>query len=150
MYHLRENIHLTVKVQDVYFNSVFASMFEQTHPGQFLFSYLENDTCIGYGGLVHIDCRCQHAEISFIINTRLENCFFALHWRTFLLLIEEFSFSELNLDNIFKYAYDLRPQLYKVLEDSCYTKEAVLKKHSSFNDSFVEVVIHSKFNKCFI
>ena len=147
MYHLRQNAPLTEEQQDVYFNTIVAGLFEQERPGQILFSYLENEKCIGYGGLVHIDWVHQHAEISFIMDTRLEKNVFERHWKKYLPMIEEFAFSELLLHKLFTYAYDLRPLLYTVLETSDYTREATLKEHCYFNDRFIDVVIHSKLNR---
>ncbi len=144
MYHLRQNAPLTKEQQDLYFNTVVASLFEQERPGQILFSYLGNDKCIGYGGLVHIDWVHQHAEISFIMDTRLETNSFEWHWKNYLTMIEELAFSELKLHKVFTYAYNLRPLLYTALEASGYSREAVLKEHCFFDGRFVDVVIHSK------
>ena len=55
IYHLRQNRSLTESDQDTYFENVVAKLFYQENPNQILFSYLENDKCIGYGGLVHIN-----------------------------------------------------------------------------------------------
>ena len=55
IYHLRQTQPLTTEDQEHYFNGPVAQLFEQDHPSQILFSYLENDICIGYGGLVHIN-----------------------------------------------------------------------------------------------
>ena len=147
MYHLRQNAPLTEEQQDVYFNTIVAGLFEQERPGQILFSYLENEKCIGYGGLVHIDWVHQHAEISFIMDTRLETSSFEWHWKNYLPLIEELAFSELKLHKVFTYAYNLRPLLYTALEASGYTREAVLKEHCYFDGRFVDVVMHSKLNE---
>lgn len=144
MYHLRQNAPLTKEQQDLYFNTVVAELFEQERPGQILFSYLENEKCIGYGGLVHIDWVHQNAEISFIMDTRLEASSFEWHWKNYLPLIEEIAFSELKLHKVFTYAYNLRPLLYTALEASGYSREAVLKEHCYFDGRFVDVVIHSK------
>ena len=84
IYHLRQNKPLTKEAQENYFQTVVSSLFEQEQPNQILFSYLENDVCIGYGGLVHINWIDKHAEISFIINTQLEKDFFDFHWVTYL------------------------------------------------------------------
>ena len=47
--------------------------------------------------------------------------------------------------NTGNYAFDLRPKLYPVLEQSGFKKEAVLKKQCLFNLEYIDVVIHSKF-----
>jgi len=146
IYHLRQNKPLTEDEQDRYFNTVVASLFEQEQPNQILFSYLDENKCIGYGGLVHINWVDKNAEISFIMDTSLEKEYFDLHWKTFLGLIEEVAFEELGLHKIFTYAFDLRPHLYKSLDGNKFFKDAVLKEHCYFDGSFLDVVIHSKLN----
>ena len=143
IYHLRQSKPLNKKNQDKYFDNVVTKLFEAEKPDQILFSYLENGVCIGYGGLVHINWIDKNAEISFVLNTGLEVKFID-HWRTFLSLIEQVAFEDLQFNKIFTYAFDLRPLLYIALEKSKYTKEAVLKSHTYFNKEFIDVVIHSK------
>lgn len=147
IYHLRQNQPLTIQDQDNYFNTIINQLFEAEKPNQLLFSYLENDKCIGYGGLVHINWIDKNAEISFVMNTKLEKDMFKFHWGTFLQLLENIAFNELNFHKIFTYAFDLRPHLYEVLESNNYFKEAVLNEHCFFNNQFIDVIIHSKKNK---
>ena len=72
LYHLRQKNPLTAAQQDDYFKQVVLPQFDEQTPPQLLFSYLENDVCIGYGGLVHINWQDKNAEISFLMNTILE------------------------------------------------------------------------------
>jgi RimJ/RimL family protein N-acetyltransferase len=146
IYHLRQEKPLTTQDQDHYFNTVVAKLFNQTEPNQILFSYLENDVCIGYGGLVHVNWIDKNAEISFVMNSNLEKYSFQFHWETYLSLIEKVAFRELNFYKIFTYAFDFRPKIYKALENMNYTREAVLKEHCFFEGKFKDVIIHSKFN----
>jgi len=76
IYHLRQVKPLTIDDQNNYFNNVISKLFEQEKPNQLLFSFLKNDVCIGYGGLVHINWIDKNAEISFIMNTELEEDYF--------------------------------------------------------------------------
>lgn len=147
IYHLRQSQPLTIEDQNLYFNTVVNNLFEHEKPNQFLFSYLENDKCIGYGGLVHINWIDKNAEISFVMNTELEKDLFKFHWNTYLQLLENIAFNELNFHKIFTYAYNLRPQLFEVLESKNYIKEAVLNEHCFFNNQYIDVIIHSKINK---
>ncbi|WP_310559564.1 GNAT family N-acetyltransferase [Flavobacterium sp.] len=145
IYHLRQNKALTVEDQENYFNDVVNELFNQTQPKQILFSYLENEICIGYGGLVHINWIDKNAEISFVMNTALEKEAFQKHWGIFLKLIEQVAFEDLKLHKITTYAFDLRPKLYSVLENSGFAQEAVLQQECLFNGAFIDVIIHSKF-----
>lgn len=146
IYHLRQSKPLDKESQDKYFDTVISKLFETENPNQILFSFLENGKCVGYGGLVHINWVDKHAEISFLLNTKLENDFIK-NWCTFLSLIEKIGFIELQLHKLFTYAFDLRPKLYIALEKSNYIKEAILTQHTYFNNKFIDVVIHSKINE---
>lgn len=144
IYHLRQSEPLTTEMQDAYFENVVAKQLDQEQPNQILFSYLKGDECIGYGGLVHINWIDKNAEISFIINTQLEDDFFQFHWKIYLALIEKVGFGALKLHKLFVYAFDLRPYLYTMLEISNYFLDARLKDHCFFNGKYKDVVIYAK------
>ena len=146
LYHLRQSKKLTKKDQDDYFLNVIRDQFDEQNPDQILFSFLQKDVCIGYGGLVHISWIDKNAEISFVMNSILEKDFFALYWKVFLSLIEKVSFKILNLNKIYIYAFDVRPNLYPVLEINDFRFEAKLKDHVKVEKQFCDVVIYSKFN----
>lgn len=147
IYHLRQNRPLTLEDQEKYFDTVVAKLFDQEQPSQILFSFLENDKCIGYGGLVHINWIDKNAEISFIMDTALEKDNFQKLWYDYLNLIEKVAFEELKLHKIFVYAFDLRPQLYEVLKKCQFIEDARLIEHCFFNDKFIDVLIYSKIIK---
>ncbi|MFM1771004.1 MAG: hypothetical protein RLZZ71_146 [Bacteroidota bacterium] len=147
MYHLRQTSLLTKESQDRYFREVVFHQFKKENPEQILFSLLRDNECIGYGGLVHINWVDKNAELSFIMNTKLEMLEFSQLWMIFLRLIESPAFEILDLHKIYTYAFDLRPALYPVLLDSGFKLEACLKEHTFFDGKFVDVLIHSKFKK---
>ena len=146
IYHLRQSKSLTEIDQENYFNTVVNKLFEQEQPNQLLFSYLQDGLCIGYGGLVHINWNDKNAEISFVMDTKLEKDYFQLHWKNYLALIEKVAFKDLYFHKIFTYAFDIRPNLYEALESAGFYKEAVLEEHCSFDEKYLDVVIHSKKN----
>ena len=146
IYHLRQDKPLTIERQEKYFAGVITQLFGQVEPNQILFSYLENNICIGYGGLVHINWIDKNAEISFIISTELEKDYFEFHWVNYLALIEKVAFEELKFHKLFTYAFDLRPRLYTALEKTGFRQEAILKEHILFDKKYIDVVIHAKFN----
>ena len=144
LYHLRQNELLTQEKQDHYFRTTIASLFTEDKPEQILFSFLKGEECIGYGGLVHINWIDRNAEVSFIMNTRLEEESFSKNWSMFLKCLEQLAFGELEFHKIFIYAFDLRPHLYDVLELNGYFKDARLKDHCFFQGDFKDVLIYSK------
>lgn len=146
LYHLRQQKPLTEIDQDRYFSTTITQLFEKEHPNQLLFSFLEKEVCIGYGGLVHINWVDKNAEISFIMNTVLEAERFEAIWTAYLKLLEQVAFQELKFHKIHTYAFDLRPHLYSVFLKAGYCEEARLKEHCYFENEFIDVVIHSKIN----
>ncbi len=146
IYHLRQQKPITKQEQDQYFNTEVKSLFEQEQPEQILFSFLHQNRCIGYGGLVHIDWDQKSAEISFLMQTELEKDFFEKNWLIFLKLIEKVAFTGLNLHKIYTYAYDLRPHLYPVLEKSGFIMVKRLEKTYQIYSQSFDVVIHEKIN----
>ena len=146
MYHLRQNIPLSFDQQDHYFSNVIERLFDQEYPSQILFSFLENDICVGYGGLVHINWIDKNAEISFIMKTELENEKFSYYWKNYLELLEEAAFVCLKFHKIFTFAFDLRPHLYPILEKAGYCDTVRLKDHCFFDGKYLDVVINAKIN----
>jgi RimJ/RimL family protein N-acetyltransferase len=144
MYHLRQAELLTAERQEAYFRNNVAKLFEEERPNQLLFSFLKNGKSIGYGGLVHINWIDKNAEISFIMETELESNHFEEYWIAYLDLLEEMAFEEIKFNKLFTYAFDLRPNLYKMLEKKQYIREARLKEQCFFQGKFIDVVIHSK------
>ena len=86
IYHLRQKAKLKRKDQDLYFKNIVKKQFKEKQPNQLLFSFIENNLLIGYGGLVHIDWTNKNAEISFLMKTELESERFIELWNIFLKL----------------------------------------------------------------
>lgn len=147
IFHLRQSELLTREKQDFYFTNVIDKLFDQDLPKQILFSFLKDNECIGYGGLVHINWKDMNAEVSLVLNAEFNNHFFTETWTKYLSLLKTIAFKDLNLYKIFTYAFDIRPKLYKALENSGFTEESRLKEHCNINGKFLDVVYHSCFNQ---
>jgi RimJ/RimL family protein N-acetyltransferase len=145
IFHLRQEKPLTIADQEIYFSVTIQEIFKLEQPPQILFSFLKDNTCIGYGGLVHINWLNRNAEISFLINTKLENEHFQSLWMIYLKLVERVAFIELNLHKIYTYTYDVRPKLFPVLTSCNYKNEAILEQHVNIDGCYRNVIIHSKF-----
>lgn len=150
IYHLRQTKELTVEEQNNYFKQVISKLFEEQNPEQILFSFLQDEICIGYGGLVHINWIDKHAEISFLMDTDREKESFGLLWGNFLELIQQVAFLNLGLHKVFTYAFDVRPHLYPILEEGGLHLEAVLNDHCYFDGTFKNVHIHSRISSDYV
>jgi RimJ/RimL family protein N-acetyltransferase len=146
MYHLRQEKILTENDQEAYFQNIILPSYKEKTPAQLLFSFLKNEKCIGYGGLVHINWQSNQAEVSFIMATELEADNFETNWVTYLHLLEKVAFNDLYLTSLFTYAYDLRPHLYKAIENAGFQQSKRLEKEQLVEGKLVDVVIHTKNN----
>ena len=144
IYHLRQKTLLTTFDQNKYFNEIISKLFDSDHPNQILFSFIKNNKCIGYGGLVHINWKEKKAEISFIINTSLQKKLFKVSWISFLKMIEQVAFNELNLNKIYTYSFDLRKNLYLILEECSFVFESRIKQNYLFEGVHIDTIIYSK------
>ena len=142
MYHLRQNQALSRQEQESYFKNTINQLFNEDFPSQILFSFLEKEQCIGYGGLVHIDWNKKTAELSFIMDTSLEKNFFEKLWLVFVKLIKKVAFDELSFNYIFTYAFDVRPHLYPVLQKAGFELHQRLKEEVFINGKKTDVLIH--------
>lgn len=145
IYHLRQDKLLTREDQDAYFENTISKLFGQKQPKQILFSLLKEEKCIGYGGLVHIDWKQRIAEVSFLMDTKLEKVQFKKLWLLYLNMIEKVAFSELDLVKIYVYAFDLRPHLYPILTLSGFVFDERIKNKIQYKNNCIDVVIHSKY-----
>jgi len=142
IYHLRQNVFLTKDAQDKYFKEIIEPLFEEKQPEQLLFSFLKVDKLIGYGGLVHIDWIKGTAEISMIMDTKLEQEYFVEIWIVFLSLIKSVAL-DARLTEVYTYAYDIRPRLYVALERSGFKLLERIPKASRIGIELVDVVKHN-------
>ena len=145
-YHLRQNKQLTIEEQNNYFSNIISKLFQAEQPNQILFSFLKDNECVGYGGLVHINWIDKNAEISFIMKTKLEEKKFHFYWTIYLSLIEMVAFNQLQFCEINTYAYDLRPKLYCALEDSGYIKKNQSNSNLILDNKPIKIIVHSKKN----
>lgn len=149
IYHLRQKAKLTAKDQDLYFENILLKEFNKKQPCQILFSLLRKDKLIGYGGLVHINWKLKDAEISFLMNTSLEKNSFNKLWCIFLKLIEKVAFEKLHLYRIFTYSFNLRPNLYDILNELSYIEERRLKNSYQYKNKYFDAIINAKYSDNF-
>ena len=144
---LRQKEPLTKEKQEWYFKNVVDKLFVEEKPGQLLFSFLENDVLIGYGGLVHIDWESRNGEISFITATERakDNIKIINDWKIYLMILKALTATQLGFTKIYTYAYGIRSNLFPMLIENNFMEEGRLKSHIAIQGEFHDVLIHSFF-----
>lgn len=146
---LRQPAPISQDQQKKYFsNEIWPSM-QEPYPKNILFTFFENKKRIGYGGLVHIAWEHRRAEISFLLaNEIAENknirC---TYFSSYLKIIKEIAFRDLNLYKITTETYAIRPDYIKTLEKSYFYLEGRLRKHVIINGRSVDSLCHSLIRK---
>ena len=148
---LRQKEPLTKEAQERYFKNIVDKLFEQQQPDQLLFSFLENDILIGYGGLVHIDWESRNGEVSFITKSkRNENKkLFIMDFGIFLEIILSVAFDFLKFIKVHTTFYDIKErETYKeVITKFNFIPDAKSKNHALVSEKFEKVFIYARFNK---
>ncbi len=143
---LRQNQSISEEQQRAYFDRHIWPTFILDTPPQLLFSYLENDELIGYGGLVHLNWPDKRAEISFLVNTAAtyDIPVYQALFRTYLALLQQVAFGALGFNRLFTETYDIRPDHIAVIEDSGFRLEGRMREHVRIDGQFVDSLIHGK------
>lgn len=145
---LRQNVVLTDAMQELYFTHTIQPTFSLANPPQILFSYLQNGSLIGYGGIVHIDWTKKQGEVSFLVNTqRTRNAeVYQADFTHFLFLIKKVAFDDLLFSRLYTETFDVRPQHTAILESADFRLEQRLKDHVMINQKPVDALIHGCIN----
>ena len=140
---LRQAQELTVADQDRYFKDVIRPQMSMATPPQILWGLLEDDTLIGYGGLVHIQWADSRAEVSFLTDTqRLNSPMFEADWAVYLSLIVEIATSSLGIHKLTTETYGIRPDVLAILESFGFQQEGVHPEHHRINERWVTSFSH--------
>ena len=142
--YLRQNKPLTKDEQSKYYHQVIKKSFYEKKPEMILFSFILKNSCIGYGGFVHIDWNLKKAELSFVLDTnrteKLET--YKKEFSIFLKIILNIGFKQILFHKIFTETFDIRPNTILVLEKTGFVLENRLSSKNYINGSYVDSLFH--------
>jgi hypothetical protein len=146
---LRQKKPLSDDDQRAYYHEVIQPLFRHAAPDQILFSFLHSNTCIGYGGLVHIDWSKREGEVSFLVDTvRAGNPeVYERVFNIFLSLIKSIAFDELKMNRICTEVYDIRPLHVSILENNGFVLKKRLKNFLVIRGKPVDSLLHECMRK---
>jgi len=136
---LRQFRPLTEYNQEIWFKQA------STDDTQAIFSILCDDELIGYCGLVYINYKDSHAELSFIVDpvragdekTYKEDLFFVLDG------LCQYGFMDINLNRIYTETYATREKHIKMVESYGFKLDGRLREHIFSGGDYMDSLIHS-------
>lgn len=141
---LRQNTVITPEAQQRYFAEHVWPGKTSPQPRQILLAIERHGQLIGYGGLVHIAWAYRRAEISFLLEPRLErdtpvlaDCF-----NRFLRLLQTLAFEDLQLQRLTTETYAHRPVHIQALESVGHRLEGRLKDHVVVDGKPCDALVH--------
>lgn len=141
---LRQENHLTVEDQKLYFKNIILPSFLESNPKIMLFSFMKNSNLIGYGGFVNINWNDGLTEISFLIETnRSKNKTYDEDFTSFLYLAKTIGCNELKFKEIYTETYDIRPIHIQILEKNGFQFKKRLNHSKIIDGKSVNILFHS-------
>ena len=142
---LRQTKNITKIEQENYYKNVVTKEHSKVNPDQILFSILNKNVCIGYGGLVHIDWNNKNSEISFLLKPELygNKDSYSKYFYDFLNLIEKIS-KEIGLHKIYTFGFDIGEFRFSPLKKKNFLLEVKLKKHVLIEKKLKDILVYSK------
>ncbi len=146
---LRQKSEITKESQQLYFKNVVTPLFSNDSPTQLLFSFLQNNVLIGYGGLVNISWQDKRAEMSFLVKPEIAtaNSDYKKAMSEFISLIKKLVFDEMNFNRLFTETYEFRDFHISILLEHGFKEEGRKKEHIVENGKFYDSILHSILKK---
>ena len=141
---LRQNKILTDADQENYYQELVEKSFFNPKPNEILFSFLLDDTCIGYGGMVYADWDKKTAEISFITETKRSNLneIYQNDFTAFTTILFRISFSELLFNKLTTETYGIRTNTLRILDQLGFQLKKIDKKKILINNEMCDSFHH--------
>ena len=146
---LRQNKILTDADQENYYQELVEKSFFNPKPNEILFSFLLDDTCIGYGGMVYVDWDKKTAEISFITETKRANLneIYQNDFTAFITILFRISFSELLFNKLTTETYGIRTNTLRILDQLGFQLKKIDKKKILINNEMYDSFHHEYLKK---
>ena len=142
---LRQSQPLSFDQQNDYFKKEVFPEFDLPHPSKILVRFTLKGKLIGYGGIVHLNWADRRGEVSFLLDTKraqdIEN--YRKEIATFLTLIRDLAFKNLNLHKLSTESYAHRTYHVEAIEESGFVREGVLRKHTLIDGLWYDAVVAS-------
>ena len=136
---LRHSKELTPEDQERYWKRLSESM--ETR----LFSIISDGKLIGYCGFTHLDNEYSHSELSFLLDTSIQensDRFYSILFDVLKMLVR-YGFENLNLNRLSTETYEFRKEHIQTIEKAGFTKEGILREHVFKKGRFYNSIIHS-------
>ena len=109
-----------------------------------LFAIESDQLLIGYGGLVNISNHFKTAEVSFLVDDKINHNskFYHEIFINFLIFIKEYSFINKKLRRLYTETFSFRKKHIRIIENFGFKHEGTMKMHVIKNKKIYNSLIH--------
>lgn len=113
-------------------------------PANILLALVENDRLAGYGGLVHIVWDYGRAEVSFLLDPEIprDEPEVGVLFTIWLRMMKRLAFEDLGLSRLTAETFAMRKLYIRVLEESGFRREGVLRQHVRVDGRAMDALVH--------
>jgi nucleoside-diphosphate-sugar epimerase/RimJ/RimL family protein N-acetyltransferase len=147
---LRQNKPLTMENQQQWYINTVLESYDSENPSTKQFMIIDEESCLGYGGLCYIDYINQRAELSFLLDPQVTiegDEYYSQILKEFVHKIVHIAFDQLKLHRIYAETYQYRKAHLKAIEEAGFTYEGTLREHFQKDGQLHNSLIHSIINK---
>ena len=114
-----------------------------------LFAIDFDEKLVGYGGLVNISSHFKTAEVSFLLNDKINHNskIYEKIFINFLSFIKKYSFQKKKLRKLYTETYSFRKKQIRILENCGFKLEGEMKMHKIKNKKIYDSLIHGILKK---
>jgi len=141
---LRQSRPIAREEQVAYFERAIWPDKASATPANILLALVEGGRLAGYGGLVHIAWDYARAEVSFLLDPGIERHDeeVAAVFAAWLRLMKRLAFEDLDLSRLTTETYAMRTIHIRVLEESGFRREGLLRNHVRVGGRPMDALIH--------
>ena len=142
---LRQKKKITKLEQIKYFKNKVLIETKKKFPEMILFGLFEKKKIIGYGGLVHISWKDKRAELSLLLDDRINSKNLYQLYSIFIDLSLHLAFKVFKFSKITTETYSNRRKIISTLKSKKFILEGKLKKHVIIDGKYLNSYLYAKF-----
>lgn len=141
---LRQNNLINFDDQQEYFKLNVLPEYYKEIPTQYLLGIVKNQVLIGYGGLVYIDFLKKKAELSFLVDNKIDNesKLYEEIFTFFINSISKIAKNKFNLESLYTETHEFRTKHIAILEKNKFVNKGIANTSIQKDNLEFDSILH--------